>query len=203
MIAQQFADRLRLSPEQRRTLAGLAPLTGVLAPPSLEAVLTVGVRFGPRVAVTAGVVEQRLPGAADALTVWGPRWLPLLAGPAGERVLRLLVEQRERHGGQSGRLTPWLLAAGEDGLALVERFGSDALDLVLATDAPPADARLLGELLMLPGPSPVLHRMITAHGLPAATWSRAAALLAAGESRERVLLRLWSRSGGVPTAATG
>ncbi|MCX4731739.1 hypothetical protein [Streptomyces sp. NBC_01363] len=66
-----------------------------------------------------------------------------------------------------------------------------------------ADARLLGELLMLPGPSPVLHRMITAHGLPAATWSRAAALLAAGESRERVLLRLWSRSGGVPTAAAG
>ncbi|MFB6870800.1 hypothetical protein [Streptomyces sp. NPDC056323] len=28
----------------------------------------------------------------------------------------------------------------------------------------PADARLLGELLMLPGPSPVLHRLITAHG---------------------------------------
>ncbi|MFF3786422.1 hypothetical protein [Streptomyces sp. NPDC001933] len=194
VIAQQFADRLRLSPEQRRALAGLAPLTGVLAPPSLEAVLTVGVRFGPRVAVTAAVVEQRLPGAADALTVWGPRWLPLLAGPAGERVLRLLVEQRERHGGQSGRLTPWLLAAGEDGLALVERFGADALDLVLATGAPPADARLLGELLMLPGPSPVLHRLITAHGLPVATWSRAAALLAGGEPEERVLLRLWGRA---------
>ncbi|MFJ1615579.1 hypothetical protein [Streptomyces sp. NPDC088249] len=68
-------------------------------------------------------------------------------------------EQREKHGGESGRLTPWLPAAGEDGLALVERFGSDALALVLATDAPPADARLLGELLMLPGPAPVLHRL--------------------------------------------
>ncbi|MFJ1839323.1 hypothetical protein ACIOJ9_36350 [Streptomyces sp. NPDC088175] len=203
VLAQQLADRLRLSPERRRALAGLAPLTGVLAPPSLEAVLTAGVRFGPRVAVTAAVVEQRLPGAADALTAWGPRWLPLLAGRSGERVLRLLVEQRERHGGQSGRLTPWLLAAGEDGLALVERFGSDALDLVLATDAPPADARLLGELLMLPGPAPVLHRLITGHGLPAATWSRAAALLAGGESADRVLLRLWSRGGGAPAAATG
>ncbi|WP_326670311.1 hypothetical protein [Streptomyces sp. NBC_01257] len=204
VIAQQFADRLRLSPEQRRSLAGLAPLTEVLAPPSLEAVLTVGVRFGPRVAVSAAVVEQRLPGVADSLTVWGPRWLPLLAGAAGQRVLRLLVEQREQHGGQSGRLSPWLLAAGEDGLALVERFGSDALGLVLATDAPPADARLLGELLMLPGPAPVLHRLITGYGLPPATWSRAAALLARGEPEERVLLRLWGRGGGAPvTAAAG
>ncbi|WP_328888762.1 hypothetical protein [Streptomyces sp. NBC_00316] len=162
--------------------------------PALEAVLTLGVRFGPRVAVTAAVVEQRLPGTAEAVTTWGPRWLPLLAGPAGARVLRLLVEQREPHGGQSGRLTPWLLAAGEDGLALVERFGPDALALVLATDAPPADARLLGELLMLPGPSAVLHRLITGYGLPPAHWARAAALLARGEPEGRVLLRLWGRS---------
>lgn len=61
----------------------------------------------------------------------------------------------------------------------------------------------LDELLMLPGPSSVLHRLITAHGLPAATWSRAAALLAGGEPEERVLLRLWSRGSGAPTAATG
>ncbi|MFJ2134630.1 hypothetical protein ACIOMQ_27845 [Streptomyces sp. NPDC087845] len=112
-------------------------------------------------------------------------------------------EQREKHGGQSGRLTPWLPAAGEDGLALVERFGSDALALVLATDAPPADARLLGELLMLPGPAPVLHRLTSGYGLPAAAWSRAAALPARGEPEERVLLRLWSRGGDAPTAATG
>ncbi|MFE7355082.1 hypothetical protein ACFU8Q_18260, partial [Streptomyces sp. NPDC057543] len=72
-----------------------------------------------------------------------------------------------------------------------------------ATDTPPADARLLGELLMLPGPSPVLHRLITGYGLPAAARSRAAALPSRREPAERVLLRLWSRSGGVPTAATG
>ncbi|MGC4946579.1 hypothetical protein ACLQ2N_10340 [Streptomyces sp. DT224] len=196
VIAQQFADRRRLSPEKRRTLAGLAPLTGVLAGPSLEAVLTLGVRFGPRVAVTAAVVEQRLPGAADALTVWGPRWLPLLAGGAGQRVLRLLIEHGEGHGGQSGRLTPWLLAAGEDGLELVERFGPDALDLVLASEAPPADARLLGELLMLPGPLAALYRLVTEHRLPVASWRRAASLLAGGERPERVLLRLWAAPAG-------
>ncbi|MCX5111605.1 hypothetical protein OOK13_24280 [Streptomyces sp. NBC_00378] len=47
---------------------------------------------------------------------------------------------------------------------------------------------------MLPGPSPVLHRLITAHGLPAATRARAAALPAGGEPEERVLLRLWGRA---------
>ncbi|WP_392670970.1 hypothetical protein [Streptomyces sp. LN785] len=191
-IAQQVADRLRLSPEQRRSLAELTPLAGVLPVPALEAVLTLGVRFGARAAVTAAVVEQRLPGTADALTTWGPRWLPLLAGGSGARVLRMLLEQREAHGGQSARLTPWLLAAGEDGLALVERFGPDALHLVLTTGAPPADARLLGEVLMLPGPSDVLHRLITGYGLPPATWARAAALLAGGEPEGRVLLRLWA-----------
>lgn len=57
---------------------------------------------------------------------------------------------------------------------------------------------------MLPGPAPVLHRLITGYGLPPATWSRAAALLARGEPEERVLLRLWGRGGGAPvTAATG
>ncbi|MFI5683821.1 hypothetical protein [Streptomyces sp. NPDC051636] len=192
VVAQQFADRFRLSPEQRRMLAELSPLTTELAARSLEAVLSAGARFGPRVAVTAAIVEQRLPGSAEAVTVWGPRWLPLLAGRSGARVLRLLVEQREKHGARAGRLTPWLLAAGEDGLALVERYGSDALDLVLATGAPPAEARLLGELLMLPGPGPTLYRLVTDHGLPPETWPRAARLLARGEQPERVLLTLWS-----------
>ncbi|MFJ3303155.1 hypothetical protein ACIPSA_08560 [Streptomyces sp. NPDC086549] len=193
VVAQQFADRFRLSPEQRRMLAELTPLTHELAARSLEAVLSVGARFGPRAMVTAAVVEQRLPGAAEAVTVWGTRWLPLLAGRSGSRVLRLLVEQREKHGARAGRLTPWLLAAGDDGFALVERYGSDALDLVLATDAPPGEARLLGELLMLPGPGPTLYRLVTDHGLPPETWSRAARLLARGEQPERVLLELWSR----------
>jgi hypothetical protein len=102
------------------------------------------------------------------------------------------VEQREKHGARAGRLTPWLLAAGEDGLALVERYGSDALDLVLATEAPPGESRLLGELLMLPGPRPTLYRLVTGYGLPPETWLRAARLLARGEQPERVLLRLWS-----------
>ncbi|MET8947979.1 hypothetical protein ABZX30_31690 [Streptomyces sp. NPDC004542] len=192
VVAQQFADRFRLSPEQRRMLAELSPLTAELAARSLQAVLSVGARFGPRVAVTAAIVEQRLPGAAEAVTVWGPRWLPLLGGRSGARVLRLLVEQREKHGARAGRLTPWLLAAGEDGLALVERYGSDALDLVQATGAPPAEARLLGELLMLPGPGPTLYRLVTEHGLPPETWPRAARLLARGAPPERVLLALWS-----------
>lgn len=194
--AQEFADRFGLSPEQRRALAELTPLTDVLSAPVLTDVLTLAVRHGLVVAVTAAVVEQLLPGSADALTTWGPRWLPLLAGPAGPRVLRMLLEQRGPHGGQSARLTPWLLAAGEDGLALVERFGPDALYLVLATEAPPADVRLLGELLMLPGDLPALYRLITGYGLPAATWRRAAALLADGEPGERVLLRLWSARPG-------
>lgn len=198
VVAQQFADRFRISPEQRRMLAELTPLTRELATRSLQAVLSVGARYGPRAAVTAAVVEQRLPGTAEALTVWGPRWLPLLAGGSGPRVLRLLVEQREKHGTHAGRLTPWLLAAGEDGLTLVERFGSDALDLVLATDAAPAEARLLGELLMLPGSGAPLYRLVTDHGLPPESWPRAGRLLARGEPAERVLLRLWSS--GTPAA---
>ncbi|MEU9187081.1 hypothetical protein AB0D14_21560 [Streptomyces sp. NPDC048484] len=192
VVAQQFAERHRLSPEQRRMLAELAPLTSELAARSLESVLQVGARFGPRVAVTAAVVEQRLPGSAEEVSVWGPRWLPLLAGGSGPRVLRLLVEQRAKHGARAGVLTPWLLAAGEDGLALVERFGSDALDLVLATEAAPAEARLLGELLMLPGFGPTLYGLVTGYGLPPETWSRTARMLAGGEQPERVLLRLWS-----------
>ncbi|MGW4541669.1 hypothetical protein ACWEOP_27870 [Streptomyces chartreusis] len=196
VVAQQFADRHRLSPEQRRMLAELAPLTSELAVRSLEAVLDVGARFGPRVAVHAAVVEQRLPGIAEAVTVWGPRWLPLLAGGSGPRVLRLLVEQREKHTAHAGVLTPWLLAAGEDGLALVERFGSDALDLVIATRAAPAEARLLGELLMLPGPASALYRLITEYALPPETWPRTARMLCDGEQPERVLLRLWSRAPG-------
>ncbi|MFE6979228.1 hypothetical protein [Streptomyces sp. NPDC057682] len=194
--AQEFADRFALSPEQRRALAELTPLTDVLTPSALTTVLTLAVHHGLAVAVTAAVVEQRLPGTADAVSAWGPRWLPPLAGESGRRVLRMLLEQRGPHAGHGERLTPWLLAAGEDGLALVERFGPDALFLVLATDAPPADARLLGELLMLTGPLPDLYRLITANGLPPATWRRAAALLAAGEPGDRVLLRLWSGRGG-------
>ncbi|MFI2507308.1 hypothetical protein [Streptomyces sp. NPDC018972] len=56
--------------------------------------------------------ERHLPGSAEAVTVWGPRRLPLLAGGSGPRVLRLLVEQREKHGARAGVLTPWLPAAG-------------------------------------------------------------------------------------------
>lgn len=192
VVAQEFAQAHRLSPEQRRILAELAPLTGTLATRSLEAVLNIGARSGPRVAVTAAIVEQLLPGSAEAVTVWGPRWLPLLAGGAGPRVLRLLVEQRDRHGARAGVLTPWLLAAGDDGLALVERFGSDALDLVLDTEAAPAEARLLGELLMLPGSGSTLYRTVTGCGLPPQTWARVARMLSGGEQVERVLLRLWS-----------
>ncbi|MGW7260913.1 hypothetical protein [Streptomyces sp. NPDC054834] len=192
VVAQQYAERFGLSPEQRRVLAELEPLTSELALRSLEAVLSVGARWGLRVAVTAAVVEQRLPGSAEAVNLWGPRWLPLLAGRSGERVLRLLIEQGEKHGRRTDRLTPWLLAAGDDGLTLVERYGSDALDLVLATGAAPGEARLLGELLTLPGPGPTLYRLITENGLPPETWPRTARLLAHGEQPERVLLRLWS-----------
>ncbi|MGW2045371.1 hypothetical protein ACWCPF_09310 [Streptomyces sp. NPDC001858] len=192
VVAQQYAERLGLSPELRRVLAELEPLASRLALRSLEAVLSVGARWGTRVAVTAAVVEQRLPGSAEAVNLWGPRWLPLLAGRSGQRVLWLLTEQGEKHSRHTDRLTPWLLAAGDDGLRLVERYGSDALDLVLATGAAPSGARLLGELLTLPGPGPVLYRLITENGLPPQTWRRAARLLSRGEQPERVLLRLWS-----------
>jgi hypothetical protein len=126
------------------------------------------------------------------VTVWGPRWLPLLAGGSGPRELRLLVEQREKHGAHAGVLTPWLLAAEEGGLAPVERFGSDALDLILATEAAPAEARLLGELLMLPGAGLTLYRLVTGYALPPETCPRMARMLSGGEQPERVLLRLWS-----------
>ncbi|MFH9043494.1 hypothetical protein ACH4FA_29640 [Streptomyces sp. NPDC017966] len=64
--------------------------------------------------------ERHLPGSAEAVTVWGPRRLPL-AGGSGPRVLRLLVEQREKHGARAGVLTPWLPAAGAGGRAGAER----------------------------------------------------------------------------------
>ncbi|MFF4060232.1 hypothetical protein ACFYZ8_31895 [Streptomyces sp. NPDC001668] len=193
VAAQQFADQYQLSPERRRLLAELTPLTERLAASSLQSLLDVGGRFGPRAAVTAAVVEQNLPGTAAVIAVWGPRWLPLLAGGSGESVLRLLVAHREKHGARAGRLTPWLLAAGEDGLSLVGNFGSKALDLVLATDASPTEARMLGELLTLPGSAQTMYRLVTDWGLPAAVWLEAARRLALGEQAERVLLHLWSR----------
>ncbi|MCX4726235.1 hypothetical protein OHA44_24020 [Streptomyces sp. NBC_00144] len=51
---------------------------------------------------------------------------------------------------------------------------------------------------MLPGPAPVLYRLITGNGLPAGCRPGAAALPAGGERPDRVLLRLRSstRRGG-------
>ncbi|WP_203725019.1 hypothetical protein [Streptomyces sp. SID13588] len=191
VVLQRAARRLGLGPEQRRVLSGFVPLLDVLPDQALGAVAALGSRHGTAAAATAAVLEQSLPGASAAVLVWGAEWLPLLAGPAARRVLKLLVEQQAQYGDHAAQLSPWLLLAGTDGLALIERFGSDALALVRATGAPPQDARLLGELLMLPGPPADLYRLITGYGLPARCWPLAAALLARGADDHQVLLALW------------
>ncbi|MGW6485585.1 hypothetical protein [Streptomyces sp. NPDC055056] len=195
---QRAARRLQLGPEARRTLVQLAPMAELLSDRALIALVAVATAQGLEAAATTAVLEQSLPEASTAVAGWGPAWLPLLAGRSGRRVLRLLLEQQSGHSAHAAQLTPWLLAAGIDGIALVERFGSDALTLVRETRAHPRHARLLGELLMLPGPSARLYRLITANGLPAACWPRAARLLADGAEDQQVLLDLWC---GPETAA--
>ncbi|REE97766.1 hypothetical protein [Thermomonospora umbrina] len=181
---------LGLDASGREMLRELGPL------PVDAAVLRVASAHGVAVARWTAVLAQTVPSAPEVVASWGPRWLPLLAHPGGGEIARLLAPFRlPPH--ESARSSPWLLAAGHDGLSALSRHGRTLLDLVAATDPPPADAVLIDRLLTLGG-NAAAYLLISAHGLPPSTWPEAIRLLAQGWDPEDVLLHFWSSTGLQP-----
>ena len=179
----------RLDEAGRTLLRALGPLL-----PS-DDLFAVASAYGTSLARDVAILEQTRPGAAGVVRSWGSRWLPLLAGPAGDRIAALLALFQSPGPGVSA----WLRAAGEDGLIELQRHGEALLALVQLANPHPADAKLLGSLLRLGGDAAAYH-LIIRHGVPPQHWPTVIAR--SSEPPEDILLALWS-SDGWPTAKPG
>jgi hypothetical protein len=162
-----------------RSLGPLPPSDDLLAAASIH---------GIALARDAAILEQTRPGSIKVVRAWGTRWLPLLAGPSGRRIAAMLAGYHN----PGPVASAWLREAGEDGLAALARHGPALLTLAGQTDAHPADAKILAEILRLGGDAAAYH-FITRHGVPYAHWPTVVAR--SGEPPENLLLALWSSDG--------
>jgi hypothetical protein len=135
----------------------------------------------------AAIREQTRPGAA-VVRSWGSSWLPLLAGPTGDRIAALLA----RFSSPGPAVSAWLGAAGEDGLVELGRHGQALLTLVNQANPHPADAKLLGSVLRFGGDA-AAYRFIVRYGVPFQHWYTVVGR--SGESPEDIMLALWSSDG--------
>ncbi len=144
--------------------------------------------YGTPLARDAAILEQTRPGAAAVVRSWGSRWLPLLAGPTGDRIAALLA----RFSSPGSAVSAWLRAAAEDGLVEFGRHGQALLTLVNQANLHPADAKLLGSVLRFGGDA-AAYRFIVRYGVPYQHWYTVVG--PSGESPEDIMLALWSSDG--------
>ena len=189
----RLARRQGLDRPARTLLRALGPAAQNLPADVLPLLMEIIGRHGAGCAATVAVMEQTAPGTAALVTAWGPVWIPLLAGPDRQRV-RAVLSRHTPPGGDTTRISGWLVSAGTHGLSALDQHGDRLLHLLRTLDAPPADVLVLTAMLGNGWPAEALYPLVTRNGLPASTWERIADWLTKGWDESDILLTLWDRT---------
>jgi hypothetical protein len=188
------ADRLAAAPgleTHQARLFALGPLLKGLKKETLLELLSLGLSESASTALAT--IEQWRPGGIAVCHRFGGCLVPLVLGPHGKQLIRVLSDTLEPREG----VGEWLCRGGKGAVESVEAYGKAMLDLVASTTPPGSHTRLLCAALdVSTGDATIASRVYNIgieHGVPVAIWSHLARQLRRRRDTTTILARLFIR----------